>query len=159
MNAASPSTAFSLRQVGWDELDRVMDVMTAAFDPSFGEAWTRAQCAGILPMSGVAMTLAQDSGSPLGFSLARRVADEAELLLLAVVPDARGRGIGSSLLGRFIEEGSRAKLGKLHLEVRDGNPAVKLYRHHDFTVEGRRPQYYKGPGGQLYDALTMVRFI
>lgn len=159
MNSASTPSALTLRQAGWGELDQVMEVMTAAFDPSFGEAWTRAQCGGILPMSGVSMTLAQDSGPPLGFSLARQVADEAELLLLAVSPGARGRGVGASLLCRFIDAGRDARLNKLHLEVRDGNPAVNLYRHHGFAVEGRRPKYYKGPGGQFYDALTMVRFI
>ena len=126
-----------LQVAGWSELDQVMEVMTAAFDPQFGEGWTRAQCAGILPMHGVEMTLATVSGPPLGFSLVRQVADESELLLLAVLPQARGRGIGSSLLGRFVEKGRQAGLRRLHLEVRDGNDAVELYRRHDFTVEGR----------------------
>ena len=30
-----------------------MAVMDGAFGDSFGEAWTRSQCAGILPMDGV----------------------------------------------------------------------------------------------------------
>ena len=89
----------------------------------------------------------------------RQVADESELLLLAVLPEARGRGIGSRLLQRFVDDGSRAGLKKLHLEVRDGNDAVALYRRHDFTVEGRRSNYYKGTDGQVRDALTMVRFL
>lgn len=146
-----------LRVASWQELDLVMQVMEAAFDPRFGEAWTRTQCAGLLPMSGVTMTLAGDGGSPLGFSLARQVADESELLLLAVAPAARRRGIGAQLVENFIDQGSRSGIRKLHLEVRDGNPAVDLYRKHDFAVEGRRHKYYRGADGQLYDALTMVR--
>lgn len=148
-----------LQDAGWSDLDQVMEVMTASFDPQFGEAWTRAQCAGILPMHGVKMTLAKGSGPPLGFSLVRQVADESELLLLAVLPDARGNGIGSHLLRRFVDEGSQAGLKKLHLEVREGNDAVELYRRHDFNVEGRRTKYYKGSDGQHHDALTMVRFL
>lgn len=159
MTSAPPRPAAALRAVGWAELDRVMEVMNAAFDPSYGEAWTRAQCAGILPMSGVRLTLAQDGQVPLGFSLSRRVADEAELLLLGVVPDARRRGVGTRLLTHFLEDARQAGLRRLHLEVRDGNPAVLLYRRHEFQVEGRRSKYYKGPHGQFYDALTMVRLI
>jgi [ribosomal protein S18]-alanine N-acetyltransferase len=148
-----------LQDAGWEDLDRVMEVMTAAFDARFGEAWTRAQCAGILPMHGVRMTLAKGSGPPLGFSLVRQVADESELLLLAVRPEARGQGIGTCLLQRFVADGSRAGLRKLHLEVREGNDAVELYRRHDFTIEGRRSKYYRGMDGQVRDALTMVRLL
>jgi len=77
------------------DLDDVMGIMTIAFDPEFGESWTRSQCAGILPMSGVALTLARagTSAQPLGFSLLRTVADEAELLLIAVAPSFRGQGM------------------------------------------------------------------
>lgn len=159
MTSAPPRPAAALRSVGWAELDQVMAVMNAAFDPCYGEAWTRAQCAGILPMSGVKLTLAHDGQAPLGFSLTRQVADEAELMLLAVLPEARGRGIGTSLVRHFLQEARSAELRKLHLEVRDGNPAVSLYRQHGFQIEGRRSKYYKGPGGQFFDALTMVRLI
>lgn len=153
-----PITA-ELRRAGWSDLDQIMDVMTAAFDPQFGEAWTRAQCAGILPMHGVTMTIATAGEAALGFSLSRQVADECELLLLAVSPEARGRGLGAQLLERFRADGARTGVRKLHLEVRDGNPAVHLYRRHEFVVEGRRRQYYRGTNGQLYDALTMIRLI
>lgn len=141
------------------DLDAVMHIIDQAFDPRFGEAWTRAQCAGILPMYGVTLTLAQREGEPCGFSLARRVAEEAELLLLAVLPAFRGHGIGAALVDRFIEESRTAGARQLHLEVRDGNPAVSLYRHHLFTIAGRRRSYYRGPEGELFDALTMVRTI
>ena len=159
MSSRHAPAPVQLQDAGWDELDEVMEVMTAAFDPQFGEAWTRAQCAGILPMKGVKMTLAKASGPPLGFSLVRQVADESELLLLAVRPEARRHGIGTRLLQRCVEDASRAGLKKLHLEVREGNQAVDLYRENQFTVEGRRNKYYRGTNGQVRDALTMVRFL
>ena len=79
-----------------DDLDSVMEVMESAFGSRFGEAWTRSQCAGILPMAGVSLMLTRDGdgGAPVGFSLFRNVMDESELLLLAVAPDHRRRGIG-----------------------------------------------------------------
>ena len=68
------------------DIDSVMDVMESAFGNRFGEAWTRSQLAGILPMDGVWLTLARNdrSSDVVGFSLTRAVADECELLLLAV---------------------------------------------------------------------------
>ena len=77
---------------GSGDLDHVVAVMEAAFDDRFGEAWTRSQCAGILPMPGVELMLARSpDGEPAGFSLFRTVADEAELLLIAVAPAPRYR--------------------------------------------------------------------
>ena len=35
------------------DLDAVMEVMQDSFDPAYGEAWTAAQCAGLLPLPGV----------------------------------------------------------------------------------------------------------
>ena len=43
------------------DLDDVMTVMDAAFGNRFGEAWTRSQCAGILPMGGVCLIVARDA--------------------------------------------------------------------------------------------------
>ena len=40
-----------------------MEVMDCAFGTRFGEAWTRSQLAGILPMAGVALIIASDSKS------------------------------------------------------------------------------------------------
>ena len=140
------------------DLEAVMDVMTSAFDPGHGEAWTRSQCAGILPLSGVVLMLARDGrGEVHGFSLLRTVADEAELLLLAVAPKAQRRGVGAALLDHFVEHAKRAGVRRVHLEVRDGNPAVAMYQAFGFKAEGRRSKYYSGLDGSQHDALTMAR--
>jgi ribosomal-protein-alanine N-acetyltransferase len=140
------------------DLDAVMDVMTSAFDPDFGESWTRSQCAGILPLSGVRLMLARDNeGAVQGFSLLRTIGDEAELLLLAVRSTVQRRGVGATLLDHFIEHGRSQGVRRLHLEVRDGNPAVAMYQAFGFSAVGRRPKYYCGKDGSLHDALTMAR--
>jgi len=143
------------------DLDQVIDVMNSAFDPAFGEAWSRSQCAGILPMSGVALYVARspDDEGMIGFSLQRVIVDEAELLLLAVAPSWRGHGIGRALLGQFIDDSRARSAHRLHLEVRDGNPAVQMYRLAGFDLAGRRSKYYRGADNQLFDALTFVRTI
>jgi ribosomal-protein-alanine N-acetyltransferase len=139
------------------DLDSVMRVMGDSFDPAYGEAWTGPQCAGLLPMPGVWLTLARHGADTVGFALARTVAGEAELLLLAVGRDAQRRGVGAALLRRFISVAKRRGAIRLHLEVRDGNPALGLYRNAGFEEVGRRRNYYNGEGGQLYDALTLAR--
>ena len=68
-------------------------VMAEAFDPRFGEAWTHSQCLGILSMPGVWLSLARAEGETAGFALSRAILDEAELLLIAVHPAFRRRGI------------------------------------------------------------------
>lgn len=143
-----------------DDLDAVMAIMATAFSPDFGEAWTRTQCAGILPMNGVGLRLANDAnGDPAGFSLMRVVADEAELLLIAVAPGARRRGIGRLLVNDFIATASAQGAHRLHLEVRDGNRAIALYERCGFAPAGRRRAYYRGRDGRAMDALTLTRDI
>ena len=149
-------TIVRLRPGGVDDLDAVLRIMCSAFHPSFGEAWTRSQCAGIMPMNGVTLTIAEGDQGPLGFSLVRAVADEAELLLLAVDPSEQRRGIGQALLDDFIAAALAGGAHRLHLEVRDGNPAMDLYRASGFIPAGRRRNYYHGPEGEAFDAVTLL---
>lgn len=142
------------------DLDEVMRVMDDSFDPMFGEAWTAAQCAGLFPMPGVWLSLARErDGAVTGFALARVVATEAELLLLAVKNDAQRRGVGHALVQRFFDDSKARGADKLFLEVRDGNPAVRLYNAFGFKEIGRRPKYYTGRDGQIYDALTLQKSV
>ena len=144
---------------GIADLDAVMTVMDDSFDPRFGEAWTASQCAGLLPMPGVWLILAREGGAVIGLALGRAVAGEAELLLLAVRRGAQGRGIGRMLLDRFTEEAKGRGALRLHLEVREGNHAVKLYEDFGFALVGRRRNYYSGPDGRYFDALTLAKIV
>lgn len=136
-------------------LDEVMETMRSAFDPCFGEAWTRGQCAGIMSFPGVWLVLARQDGRPAGFALARTMADEAELLLLAVQPGQRRSGIGRQMLQAVADEARTRGAVKIHLEMRDGNPALHLYAATGFQQVGRRPAYYRGKDGTAFDAITL----
>jgi ribosomal-protein-alanine N-acetyltransferase len=141
------------------DLDAVMRVMENSFDPAYGEAWTAPQCAGLMPMPGVWLSLAWEDGQVVGFALGRAILRDAELLLLAVKRDGQGRGVGRLLLNRFIAIAAARGAEHLHLEVRDGNHAIKLYARAGFTQVGRRSRYYTGRDGQIYDALTLAKSI
>jgi ribosomal-protein-alanine N-acetyltransferase len=146
-----------LSEGGIADLDGVMSVMDASFDPCYGEAWTAPQCASLMPLPGVWLSLARMNEELVGFAMAREVAREAELLLLAVKSKDQKRGVGQALLQRFIAVARKRGAERLHLEVRDGNGAAKLYERSGFIMVGRRKNYYSGRDGQIYDALTLAR--
>lgn len=150
-----------------DDLDRIMAVMACAFDPEYGEAWTRRQVEDSLLLgnchylladpAGMALDSAAPSDRTAGFALTRFNFDEEELLLFAVVPQLRSRGIGDQILTRFIAEARRRGARRLLLEMRRGNPAESLYRKHGFLPVGVRKEYYRTRSGPRLDAITFVR--
>jgi len=152
------SGAIEISEGGAADLAAVMRVMEDSFDPAFGEAWTSPQCAGLLPMAGVWLSLARQDEEVIGFALGRIVAGEAELLLLAVRRSSQGRGVGQMLLDRFASIAVSKGAEQLHLEVRQGNHAISLYSRNGYREVGRRRNYYNGRDGQLFDALTLAKY-
>ncbi len=146
-----------LRAGGVQDLQAVNAIMQEAFDPRYGEAWTLSQCMGMLSLPGVWLTLASVADRDVGFALARSTGLEAELLLLATSPRARGRGVGGALLRAVVAEAAGRGVKDLHLEVRAGNEAVRLYSREGFIKVGERRGYYRGKAGQLFDAQTFAR--
>lgn len=147
-----------------DDVDQIMAVMAAAFDPAFGEAWNRRQVSDALVLPNTYYLLADPDGNApadgrpaVAFALSRGAADEEELLLIAVHPAHRGRGIGSALLQRFIAAAEARGKSKLFLEMRDGNPAESLYRRAGFEAVGRRRNYYRAASTGPLDAITYAR--
>jgi len=79
------------------------------------------------------------------------------LLLLAVDQRFQGMGLGTMLLNEFADQHREGPVTQLHLEVRDGNPAVAMYERFGFRAVGRRKDYYRGHDGIRHDAVTMIR--
>lgn len=93
-----------------------------------------------------------------GFLLGRAVAGEAELLTLAVQPEARRRGLGRRLFARFLYQARLRGAERAFLEVSAENgAALALYDSAGFTAAGRRKGYYQTPGGPAIDALVLQR--
>ena len=91
---------------------------------------------------------------PRGFLLGRSVADEAELLTLAVAPDARRTGIASELLREFAATSRARGAAQAFLEVASDNAgAIALYAGAGWRNAGRRRNYYASG----IDALLMWR--
>jgi [ribosomal protein S18]-alanine N-acetyltransferase len=150
-------------------LDQIMAVMDAAFDPAFGEAWNRKQVRDALTLSNTHALVVDDKGVAIGdrplpqaaagFVLTRHAADEEELLLIAVSPSCRRRGLGSALIKLLIEEARKRGTAYIFLEMRRGNPAMHLYQRLGFEPIGERPEYYRTANGERIDAITFKKAI
>lgn len=89
-----------------------------------------------------------------GFLLGRTVLDEAELMTVAVAPDARRAGTGAALLAEFEAEAQVRGAVTAFLEVASDNAAAQaLYSAKGWQNAGRRRNYY---GGGV-DALVMQK--
>ncbi|CCA92808.1 MULTISPECIES: GNAT family N-acetyltransferase [unclassified Novosphingobium] len=146
-----------------DDIDRLMAVMSAGFDPIWGEAWNRRQVEDAIAFGFTHYFLISPEGkaSPegevvAGFSLSRTGFEEEELLLLAVRPEYRRRGLGRIMLNSLRESARERGAKRLLLEMRRGNPAESLYRDFGFGVIGERPDYYRTADGQRIDAITFA---
>ncbi len=145
----------AIRQASAQDVDLIMPIMAGAFDPEYGEAWSAAQCTGMLSLPGCWLILASAQEQPVGFALIRAVLDEAEILLIAVRPDIQKHGIGKQLIAQSISDSQKIKVRKLYLEVRDSNPARRFYANIGFAYSGIRKNYYRGISGQSSDAVTL----
>lgn len=144
-----------------EDIDRIMAVMACAFAPAFGEAWNRRQVEDALLAGNCHYVIANRNGEAAqigedaaGFYLSRLGVDEEELLLLAVDPAYRRRGIGGYLIGNLLKAARSRGASRLVLEMRRDNPAEALYRGKGFRPIGIRPGYYRRSDGQYIDAIT-----
>ncbi|HXQ12256.1 MAG TPA: GNAT family N-acetyltransferase, partial [Caulobacteraceae bacterium] len=73
--------------------------MAGTHAESFEDGWSAADIAALLASPGAFAFLVRDEADAVrAFALARAAVDEAELLTLAVAPDARRRGLGAALV-------------------------------------------------------------
>ena len=93
--------------------------------------------------SGYLCLIARDHGAVSGFVVARLLVDEAELLLIAVMPEMRRQGVALLLWIELIERLRASGARTVHLEVRESNlSAQAFYRSRGFAPSGVRPKYY-----------------
>lgn len=145
-----------------DTVASIMEVMDAAFDPTWGEAWNARQVSDALIMpSTFAICIdakgkidENTQGKPVGFCISRHASGEEELLLIAVNPDSRGQGLGRKLICQLVENARKRGVSRLFLEMRANNPAENLYRRIGFQPIGKRPKYYRLASGERMDAIT-----
>jgi len=124
---------------------------------SFDAPWSAADLAILLDGPGAFALMARHEGIQ-AFVLARAIADEAEILTIAVSPDFRRRGLARTLTDAAARLAESLGAQSLFLEVAEDNPAaIALYAAVGFAQVGRRRGYYARQGGVKVDALVMRR--
>ena len=118
--------------------------------------WTEAEFAEFLADPLTFLLVEGDAG----FLLGRAVAGEAELLTVAVAPEARRRGLGRKLVSRFLYQARLRGADSAFLEVAADNLAAQsVYAAAGFTLAGRRKGYYRTQDGRAVDALVLRRML
>ncbi len=136
--------------------------MAAIHRSCFARPWDEAAMAQFLASPDVLCLVGSVADNPGGIVggmlIARRAADEAELLTLAVAPACRKAGLGTALLKCAMSLLREAGAVRLFLEVEEGNAAaLRLYRSLGGEPVGRRPGYYEGRADAAIFSLALSR--
>jgi len=135
-----------LRRASSQDLPELLAIDSACFDRPWTEAGWRAELES-------SSSLVLRAGQPaVGLACATVIVDACELRRIAVLPSARGRGVGRDLLVAVIAHARAIGCDRVELEVADDNlAALHLYRAAGFAEVGRRARYYRDA-----DALSMT---
>jgi ribosomal-protein-alanine N-acetyltransferase len=121
---------------------------------SLAAQWNDADYALLLQQEGTVALAAINQDHPailVGFAIFRQLADEAELLNLAVQERARRNGIGKALIEQGAQLLMQSQVKKIFLEVRASNqPALALYASMGFEKHSIRKGYYQNPSEDAY---------
>lgn len=136
-------------------------VIAGLTEDSSIEPWSVMAVAQVLCLPGSWGLLALGlEAEPAGFLIGRSAGDESEIVNIVVAKNARRQGVGRALLDAAIEAARETGAATQFLEVASDNRAARiLYEAGRFRVVGRRPGYYRRPGGDWVDALIMRRAI
>ena len=134
-----------MRAVRWTDIDELVELEASLFPQ---DAWTAAtwwsELAGRPRRSYVLQeTAAGEIQGYAGLDLGGEVAD---VMTVAVAPQAQGHGLGGRLLDELVAQARTDHAAYLMLEVRaDNEPARRLYAARGFEVLTVRRRYYQ-PG-------------
>ncbi len=134
-----------------EDLPDLLAIETAAF----AYPWSKASFLSELKKNPPSIFVVRKEAAAcvLGYICFWPVADEIQILNLAVHPNRCRQGLGRQLMTFLFLQAEEKKISKVFLEVRSSNQAaIALYRSFRFNVIYRRPGYYE-PEGE--DALVM----
>lgn len=135
------------------DLDGVLAIEQASFNNPTTRAWYEAELK--RPEVCHIYVLRTPDHPVAAFCAFWRVAEQIHINNLAVLPEARGKGLASHLLAEVMAESAQIGVESATLEVRRSNTAaLRLYAKAGFTEAGVRRNYYTQP---VEDALVLIR--
>jgi ribosomal-protein-alanine N-acetyltransferase len=125
---------------------------------SFRRGWSEDEVDTLLGDRRVVCHRATAGRQLAGFIMARAVADEAEILSVAVAGAWQGRGLARRMLDLHLRRLAGLGVRTVFLEVDAHNAAaIRLYHRAGFSEVARRPNYYQGADGTAVSALVLRR--
>ena len=141
------------RAASTNDLDGVLAIEDASFNNPTTREWYEAELK--RPEVCFIYVMRTDTHPVAAFCAFWLVADQAHINNLAVLPELRGRGLGTQLLAAITDEAAHLGATLVTLEVRQSNiPARRLYERAGFYQDGVRKNYYTNP---IEDALILSR--
>ena len=141
------------RLASTDDLDGVLAIEAASFNNPTTREWYEGELK--RPEVCFIYVMRTEQHPVAAFCAFWLVADQAHINNLAVLPELRGRGLGTQLLEAIVVEAAHLGAELLTLEVRESNhPARRLYERAGFYQDGVRKNYYTNP---VEDALILSR--
>jgi [ribosomal protein S18]-alanine N-acetyltransferase len=150
------SADWLIRRASPADLDAILAIEQASAEAPH---WSSTQWLAALSAEQVmepmrAVFAAEGNGTILGFAVASRAGELAELESVVVSPSARRKGIGNALCQQAMDWSRKTGASELELEVRaSSDGALALYRLLGFVEQALRPEYYRNP---TEDAVLMV---
>ena len=129
-----------------------VDAVAAIEEATFARPWSRESFRQELTRNAVARYLvAEEEGKILGYAGAWVILDESHITNIAVLEEARGRGIGRKLTSELMQILSNLGACYATLEVRVSNErAQNLYKSLGFVSVGKRKRYYEDNNEDAY---------
>jgi ribosomal-protein-alanine N-acetyltransferase len=137
-----------------NDLQRLMEI---AAHSATAAQWNQAEYHKLFApdlMQSRAALVVEEGAQVVGFIVGRQVGPEWEIENIAVTGSARRRGLGTRLVGEFMDLVRSRNGREIFLEVRESNLAARaLYKKWAFLEAGRRKDYYEHPAE---DALILT---
>jgi [ribosomal protein S18]-alanine N-acetyltransferase len=125
-------------------------------ESGLGWSYRRERIAQLIDDPDVVALVARDGEQSIGFAVMRFGEHHAHLVLLAVRPSHRRRGVARRMVAWLVRSAMTAGIMSIHVELRAANAAANaLYRVMGFAETFRVPGYYGGKE----TAVRMIRML
>lgn len=154
-HAGSKRLELELAPMQVDDIDAVLAIEQDSFTMPWTASMFRSELLNERTSRLLVARNAAEPGPIIGYLAYRLVLDEMHIILLAVSPAWRQRGVAKQMLRAAMDQAREAGCVRATLEVRVSNtPAQQLYYGLTFAPVGTRPKYYLRP---TEDALILWR--
>ena len=127
------------------EARRIGNMSRDLIEQGLGWSWTPVRVARNIRDRDSNVIVAVSDGRIVAFALMKYLEEEAHLLLFAVLPTHRRRGIGRQLIAWLEKTALVAGVGTIHLEVRATNSGARaFYRKFGYEERETVRGYYRG---------------